>query len=64
MTDLVNVPVGSVGAVKLTFEGGKLQLAAIVSVTVDDVLVMVEDAIAGDIDNKVIDGLRAILAKA
>lgn len=64
MSDLINVPIGSVGNVKLAFENGALALSVGVAVTADQVLTLVENAIPGDFDNKLIDGLKAIIAKA
>jgi len=63
MSDLVNAKIGSVGDVKLSFNEGKLVLAAEVGVTIDELLSLIENAIPGDVDNKLIDGLKAIIAK-
>lgn len=63
MSDLVNVPLGNVGNVKLSFENGALVLAVGAHVSIDQLLTMIENAIPGDFDNKLIDGLKAIIAK-
>lgn len=63
MGDLVNVPIGKFGDVKLSFEGGALKLAVEAAITVEQLLTLVENAIPGDVDNKLIDGLKSILAK-
>lgn len=63
MADLADVKLGNFGDVKLTFEGGALKLALEAGITVDQLLTLVENAIPGDFDNKLIDGLKGILAK-
>lgn len=63
MGELADVKLGSVGDVKLAYEGGKLSLAVAVGISVDQILTLVENAIPGDLDNKLIDGLKAILSK-
>lgn len=63
MGDLVNVPLGNFGDVKLTFEAGALKLAVEAGITIDQLLTLIENAIPGDFDNKLIDGLKAIIAK-
>jgi hypothetical protein len=61
MGELVNVPIGSVGNVKLDFNNGELMLSIGAKVTVDQILTLVKNAIPGDFDNKLIDGLRDLL---
>jgi hypothetical protein len=61
--ELADVKLGSVGEVKLEALEGKLKVSLAAEVSADQLLVMLENAIPGDVDNKIIDGMRAILAK-
>lgn len=63
MGEIVDVKLGTVGDVKLEFVGGVLKLSLGAAVSADQILTLVENAIPGDLDNKLIDGLKAILAK-
>lgn len=63
MADLVNVPLGEFGAIKLADDGKGLELSIAAKISHDQLLTMVENAIPGDVDNKLIDGLKAIIAK-
>lgn len=62
--EILNQKLGTVGDIKVTFEAGALKLAVEAGVTIDQLLTLIENAIPGDTDNKLIDGLKAILAKA
>ncbi len=62
MGDLVNVPLGQYGDVKLAFVDGGLKLSLEAGITIEQLLTLVENAIPGDTDNKLIDGLKALIA--
>lgn len=63
MAQIFDVKLGEFGDASMAFEAGALKLAVGAQITVDQLLVIIEDAIPGQTDNKLIDGLRAILAK-
>lgn len=63
MSDLADIKLGTVGDIKLKFEGGALKLSVEAALKAEDVLTLVENAIPGDLDNKIIDGLKLIVAK-
>ncbi len=63
MTDIVNTPIGKFGNVDLSFTAGVLQLSVGAHISVDDLLTIIENAIPGSLDNKLIDGLKAIIDK-